>query len=202
MEKQEVIIVLLEEFADWEAAHLAPALRSGIAVGSELSPGRYDVKYLTPDGNPVRSLGGLRAAADYDASRLPERCAGLVLAGGMGWQSPEAERIVPLVEQAIARRIPVGAICNATLFLAAHGFLNDVRHTGNTAEMMEQWGGGRYTGRPLYEERQAVSDRGIVTANGTGYAEFARELLCLLDADTEERIAAFYHFTKNGFYPA
>lgn len=202
MEKQEVIIVLLEEFADWEAAHLAPALRSGIAVGPELSPGRYDVKYLTPDGNPVRSLGGLRAAADYDASRLPERCAGLVLAGGMGWQSPEAERIVPLVEQAIARRIPVGAICNATLFLATHGFLNDVRHTGNTAEMMEQWGGDRYTGRPFYEERQAVSDRGIVTANGTGYAEFARELLRLLDADTEERIAAFYHFTKNGFYPA
>lgn len=202
MEKQEVIIVLLEEFADWEAAHLAPALRSGIAVGPELSPGRYDVKYLTPDGRSVRSLGGMRVEADYDASRLPERCAGLVLAGGMGWQSPEAERIVPLVEQAIARRIPVGAICNATLFLAAHGFLNDVRHTGNTAEMMEQWGGSRYTGRSLYEERQAVSDRSIVTANGTGYAEFARELLRLLDADTEERIAAFYHFTKNGFYPA
>ena len=109
-----------------------------------------------------------------------------MLAGGLGWQSTEAERIAPLVEQALALRLPVGAICNATLFLAAHGFLNKVRHTGNTAEMMEQWGGGRYTGRPLYEERQAVSDRGIVTANGTGYAEFAREMLRLLDADTEE----------------
>lgn len=200
MEKQEVIIVLLEEFADWEAAHLAPALRAGIAVGPELSPGRYDVKYLTPDGRSVRSLGGMRVEADYDASRLPERCAGLVLAGGMGWQSPEAERIVPLVEQAIARRIPVGAICNATLFLAAHGFLNDVRHTGNTAELMHEWGGGRYTGASRYEERQAVCDGGIVTANGSADLEFTRLCLLALGADTPERIEEFYAFNKRGFY--
>lgn len=198
--KKEVIIVLLDRFADWEAAFLAPALRTGIQLGPESTPGRYEVAYLTPDGKPVRSLGGLRVSPDRDAASLPDDCAGLVLAGGMGWQNPEAERIVPLVEEARRRNIPVGGICNATLFLAAHGFLNEVRHTGNTAEMMEQWGGGRYTGRPLYEERQVVSDRGIVTANGSASLEFAREMLLALEADTPERIAALYAFNKNGFY--
>jgi len=198
--KQEVIIVLLDRFADWEAAFLAPVLQTGIQLGPETSPGRYEVKYLSPDGGPVRSLGGLSVTPDYDASALPDNCAGLVLTGGMGWQNPEAESIVPLVEEARRRNIPIGGICNATLFLAAHGFLNDVRHTGNTVEMMEQWGGGRYTGHPRYEERQVVNDRGIVTANGSAALEFAREMLLALEADTSERIAALYAFNKNGFY--
>lgn len=198
--KKEVIIILLDDFADWEAAFITPALRTGIRLGSDSTPGRYEVKYMTPDGASVRSLGGMRVLADYDFSALPETAAGLVLVGGTSWQSPAAERVVPLVEEARKRKIPVGAICNATLFLAAHGFLNEVRHTGNTVELMEQWGGERYTGQSNYEERQAVSDNGIVTANGTGHLEFARELLKLLAADAPERIDLFYTFTKQGFY--
>ena len=34
---------------------------------------------------------------------------------------------------------------------------------------------------------QAVSDKRIVTANGTGYLEFAKELLLLLENDTPEQ---------------
>lgn len=198
----EVVIVLLDAFADWETALLAPALRSGIAIGPELRPGRWEVKYLTPDGAPVRSLGGLRVVPDYDASAWPEACAGLILTGGMGWQSPEAGRIVPLVAEARRRGLPVGAICNATLFLAAHGFLNDVRHTGNTVGMMKAWGGDRYTGEALYEERQAVSDGGIVTANGSAAPEFTRACLLALGADTPEYIERFYRLHKEGFCKA
>ena len=47
-------------------------------------------------------------------------------------------------------------------------------------------------------EKQAVGDKNIVTANGTGYLEFTRELLLALKADTEEKIEAFYDFSKNG----
>ena len=131
MEK-EIVFVLLDDFADWEAAFLAPALRAGTMPGR---PASYGVKYMTPDGRPVRSIGGLRAAADCDASALPEACAGLILVGGMQWQSEAAQRIVPLVGEALARGIVVGAICNAVSFMAAHGFLNGVRHTGNTLGM-------------------------------------------------------------------
>ena len=175
MEK-EIVFVLLDDFADWEAAFLAPALRAGTMPGR---PASYGVKYMTPDGRPVRSIGGLRAAADCDASALPEACAGLILVGGMQWQSEAAQRIVPLV--------------------AAHGFLTGVRHTGNTLGMLQQWGGAKYTGEELYEERQAVRDGNVVTANGTGQLEFTRECLLALSADTPEAIEASYKFNKEGF---
>ncbi len=196
---KEVIIVLLERFADWEAAFLAPALRGGVMPGRE---GCCEVKYMTPDGRPVRSIGGLRVVPDYAAAELPAACAGVILAGGMSWNAPEAEKIVPVVKEALRRGVLVGAICNAASFLAAHGFLNEVRHTGNTREMLQAWGGGRYTGAALYEERQAVRDGSVVTANGSGYLEFTRECLLTLGADTPEAVEASYAFNKHGFYKA
>lgn len=196
MEK-EIVFVLLDDFADWEAAFLAPALRAGTMPGR---PASYGVKYMTPDGQPVRSIGGMQAAADCDASALPAGCGGLVLVGGMQWQSEAAQRIAPLVGGALSRGLPVGAICNAASFLAANGFLNDVRHTGNTVEMLKKWGGTNYTGDALYEERQAVRDGNIVTANGSGYLEFTREYLLALGADTPEAIEASYKFNKEGYY--
>lgn len=195
MEK-EIVFVLLDEFADWEAAFLAPALCAGVMPGR---PASYAVKYMSPGGQPVRSIGGLRVTPDYDASALPEGCAGLILVGGMQWASAGAERIAPLVGEALKRGIPVGAICNAASFMAAHGFLNGVRHTGNTVEMLKKWGGANYMGEALYEERQAVRDGNIVTANGTGYLEFTRECLLVLKADTPDRIEASYKFNKYGF---
>lgn len=198
MEKESVYFVLLDDFADWEGAFLAPALRNGVLPGRE---GAYAVYYLTPDGKPVRSLGGLRVRPDGAIpSELPEACRGLILVGGMRWQSPEAETVAPLVAQALARGILVGAICNACAFLAAHGFLNDVRHTGNTVEMLREWGGTRYTGEALFEERQAVADGNIVTANGTGQLEFTRACLLALHADSPDAISASYAWNKEGFY--
>ena len=52
MEK-EIVFVLLDEFADWEAAFLAPALCSGVMPGR---PGSYAAKYMSPDGESVRSI--------------------------------------------------------------------------------------------------------------------------------------------------
>ena len=49
-----------------------------------------------------------------------------------------------------------------------------------------------------YMNEQAVSDKRIVTANGTGYLEFAKELLLLLENDTPEQIEMFYCFNKEG----
>lgn len=195
-----ILFVLLDDFADWEAAFLAPALRSGIMPGH---PGSHSVEYATPGARPVRSIGGLTVTPDRSLTDgLPENCAGVILVGGMSWQAPAAEAALPLVHEALSRGILVGAICNAVSYLAAHGFLNDIRHTGNTVGMLKEWGGVNYTGESLYEERQAVRDRNIVTANGTGQLEFTRECLTALDADAPEAIAASYAFNKNGFCKA
>ena len=192
-----VLFVLLDDFADWEAAFLAPALRGGVMPGR---PGSHAVRYATPGAVPVRSIGGLQVTPDCGTEALPDDCAGLILVGGMGWATPEAERIVPLVREALSRGALVGAICNAVSFLAAHGFLNAVEHTGNTPGMLREWGGANYTGAGLYRERQAVRDGRVVTANGSGYLEFTRECLLALGADTPEQVAASYEFNKHGFY--
>ena len=195
--KRTLLFVLLDDFADWEAAYLAPALRGGVLPGHE---GSYDTCYAAPGGRPGRSIGGMTVHPDRDLSTLPDACAGVILVGGMGWQRPEAEEVMTLVREAHARGLLVGAICNACAFLAAHGELNDIRHTGNTVEMLQAWGGNRYTGAARYEERQAVRDGSTVTANGSASLEFAREWLRELAADTEEAIEAWYAFNQQGFY--
>lgn len=193
-----VLFVLLNNFADWEAAFLASALRGGVAPGRQ---GSYKVAYATPEGQPVRSIGGLTVTSDRSIEAgLPEKCAGVILIGGMNWQTPETAAVEPLAQEALAHRLLLGAICNATAFLASTGLLNDVRHTGNTLAMLQEWGREHYTGANRYEERQAVRDGNIVTANGTGYLEFTRECLLQLAADDPEAIEAFYRFNKQGFY--
>lgn len=191
-----ILFVLLDDFADWEGAFLASALRTGVMPGHS---GNFEVNYASPGGRAVRSIGGMSVTPDCDTASLPADCAGLILLGGMSWNKPMADEIAPLVGEALSRGLLVGAICNAAAFLAAHGFLNAVRHTGNTLEMLRAWGGERYTGASLYEERQAVRDGNIVTANGTGYLEFTRECLLQLEADTPEAITASYAFNKHGF---
>ena len=196
--KKEVLFLLLDDFADWEGAFLATGLNTGLTMAGGGTP--YTSRTLTPTKKQVRSIGGLVVTVDYTAATMPEDYAALILVGGMAWQSEEAQRVVPIVEAALARGVLVGAICNAASFLAAHGFLNGVRHTGNGLEMLREWGGANYTGEKLYQERQAVRDGNVVTANGSGYLEFTRECLLALEADTPEQIAASYAFNKHGFY--
>ena len=63
---------------------------------------------------------------------------------------------------------------------------------------MKLWGGVNYTNQDEYINAQAVSDKNIVTANGSGTFEFAKELLLLLENDTPERIEMYYQFNKQG----
>ena len=195
---KEVIFVLLNEFADWEGAFIAACLNQGVMPGS---PVPYKVKTLSITKEPVSSIGGFKVLPDYGLKDMPEDYAGLILIGGMSWFSPEAELIVPLVEKAIKDKKVVGGICNASVFLAMHGFLNNVKHTSNTIDYLKQHVGERYTGDSNYVDQQAVRDGKIITANGTGQLEFCREILYALEADTAEAIEKSYLFYKNGFCP-
>ena len=191
--KQEILFIILNEYADWEGAFIAACLNAGVMPGSEV---KYTPKVVAPTLDAVRSIGGFRTLPDYCFQTMPTDYAALVLIGGMQWNSPEAEQAVPLVKDALQRGKIVGAICNAASFMAKHGFLNNVKHTGNTIQQLKLWGGQEYTNEAGYEEKQAVSDQNIVTANGTGQLEFCRELLLLLKADTPENIHASYDFYK------
>ena len=148
----------------------------------------------------VRSCSGFHTLPDYSFDTMPDYYAALVLIGGFGWlDEQEANKVVPIVNHAKENGIIIGAICNAASFLAKHGFLNNIKHTGNGLEQLQSWGDNNYTNAAGYINEQAVSDHRVVTANGSGYLEFAKELLILLENDTTEQIERFYRFKKEGF---
>ena len=194
--KQKVLFIILNEYTDWEGAFLSTALHVGVIPGGEI---KYEVHIIAPTLDAVRSIGGFRTLPDYSFENMPKDCAALVLIGGNRWDSPEAELFVPLVREALDKGKIIGAICNGASFLCSHGFLNNVKHTGNGLDQLKKWGDIVYTNAENYVEAQAVSDKNIVTANGVGHLEFTREMLLLLEANTPENIASWYDFYKNGF---
>ena len=148
---------------------------------------------------PVKSISGFRTLPDYSFDTMPDDYAALVLIGGFGWATPVAENVKPIVRKAIENGKIIGAICNAASFMAKCGFLNAVKHTGNGLDQLKLWGSDQYTNPDGYVHTQAVSDKNIVTANGSATLEFAKEMLLLLENDTPERIEMYYQFNKQGF---
>lgn len=193
----EILYILLPDYAEHEIVYLSQAVVSDEFALKE-NP-KYVNKVVAPTPEPVKSIGGFRTLVDYSFGTMPDDYAALVLIGGLGWSTPVTEQVAPIVRRAIERGRIVGAICNAASFMAKCGFLNTVRHTGNGLEQLKLWGGSNYTNPDGYVHAQAVSDRHIVTANGSAPLEFAKELLLLLENDTPERIEMYYQFNKQGF---
>lgn len=193
----EILYILLPDFASHEMVYLMEAISSDEQC---LKPNpKYVNKIVAPSLEPVVAIGGFRVLPDYSFGNMPDDYAALVIIGGYGWLTPEAEAVVPIVRKAIAGGKIVGAICNGASFMAKAGLLNDVKHTGNGIDQLKQWGGDAYTNPEGYIHQQAVSDGGIVTANGSGVLEFTRELLMLLENDMPEIIDMYYQFNKQGF---
>ena len=194
--RKKVLFIILNEYTDWEGAFLSTALHVGVIPGGEI---KYEVHTVAPTLDTIRSIGGFRTLSDYSFDNMPKDYAALVLIGGNSWDSSEAELVAPLVQEALDNGKIVGAICNGASFLCSHGFLNNVKHTGNGLDQLKHWGGDKYTNEAGYIGAQAVSDKNIVTANGVGHLEFTREMLLSLKANTPEQIAQWYDFYKNGF---
>lgn len=198
MNKKEIIFVLLDGFADWEGAHTAVCLNTGVKPGSPIP---FTVKTMSVSKEPVMSIGGFKVLPDYDIDTIPDNYAGVVIVGGMSLFTAEAELIVPLVEKTLSENKLVAAICNGSVFLGKHGFLNNVKHTSNGLDYLKQYAGDKYIGEELYMDKRAVRDGNIVTAGGTSELEFCREVLHALNADTAENVDESYQYYKGAFGP-
>lgn len=193
MEKKEILIVVLDEFADWEVAYVAAFLNDS---------DQYITKIVSVNEGAIKSIGGLRVLPDYTVQAIPELFSGLILIGGNSWRKPTSKNIVPLMEKALSMDIPIGAICDATVFMGANGWLNEVRHTSNDLNDLKAYAKDHYVNETNYVLQQSVSDGRIVTANGTASLEFSKEMLELLEAYPKEQIDQVYHFHKVGYYEA
>ena len=189
--KKEILVFIFDGYADWEPAYVCSELNAPDTG--------YQVKTISLDKSPKVSMGGFHVIPDYSVDDHPKNFHLLILSGGYAWMEQKNNGVLPLVRYAVNNHIPVGAICNAANFMAENGFLDSVKHTGNTlAFMMSQ--APHYKGQENFLEQQAVCDSGIITANGSGTLEFAKAILQLLNVKSDEKISEWYRLNKSGFY--
>ncbi len=187
-------VLVFDGLADWEPALALAALGdAGLAVRSV---------GFTHD--LVTSAAGLRVMPDRSWEELePAQVKLLVLPGGDSWQrgeypAPAFERTLRALLEA---KVPVAAICGATVALARAGVLAGRAHTSNGARWLASIVPD-YPGRELYRDELAVRDGGLITAAGTAPVEFAREIIDELEAMPKDKIAPWFTMFKTGRLPA
>lgn len=143
-------------------------------------------------------MGGLKAAVDYNINEYSNfsHLAMLIIPGGLSWEENDYDGIAQFVSRIRKLKIPISAICGATYFLCKHGFLDDIKHTGNSLEQFETV--KRYEGKEHYLHAQIVSDDGIITVNETAAVEFAYEIFKGLKVDSPEEIKQWFDNFQNG----
>lgn len=189
--KKEVLVFIFDGYADWESAYICSELNAPETD--------YVVKTLSLDKEPKISMGGFKIIPDYSVSDYPQNFEMLILIGNNAWMEQKNNDVLPVIEYAVKHNIPVAAICNSANFMAENGYLDNIRHSGNTLEYMKSQA-PHYKGDSNFVEKQAVCDSGIITANGTASLEFAREIMLCLNVKTVEKIDEWYKFNKFGFY--
>lgn len=187
--KNEVLIVLTEQWNDWEASYT-------IAVINSFSD--YEVKTIAVDDIPKKSMGGINASVDYSINDYQNfnNLAMVILPGGLSWEENDYDEIAEFIKMIMKVHIPVAAICGATTFLCKHGLLNNVKHTGDSLELFKNQEG--YTGEVFYIPAQVVVDNKVITANETAAVQFAYEIFKVLKIDSEEELVQWYDNFKNG----
>lgn len=193
--KKTILFVILQQYADWEAAYLS----SGINM---LGDGSYEIKTVSLINESIASIGGFHTVPDYDIKSIHSEYEALILIGGMTWRDEMAKQIKPLVEECFKKGKVLGGICDASAFLGTVGILNNVNHTSNDLNDLKKWAGNSYTGEEKYIMQQAVSDKNVITANGTAALEFAKEVMLTLKVAPENNIIEWYNFHKLGYYNA
>ena len=189
MIKNEVLVLLTHQWCDWEASYV-------IAVANSFSD--YEVKTIAIDDLPKTSMGGIRASIDYSIENYHtyDKLAMVILPGGLSWEGNDYDEIEEFVRILKDKNIPIAAICGATYFLCKHGFLNRVKHTGDSLDLFKS--ANRYKGENLYISAQVVVDGGFITANETAAVEFAYEIFKILKVDSDEEMSQWFDNFKNG----
>lgn len=176
-------------YPDWE-----PAL--AIATLNQYSD--FSIHSFSVDGRPVRSMGGIEVHPTTSLAGIdPTSVDLLMLPGGDNWNKGGNEEIAPLVKELIRRKKNIAAICDATIFLARHGYLDNVWHTSNGPDYLSEKVLS-YKGRQYYEHLPCVVDENIITANGAGMIEFTIEVLRQQKVMDEVTIGKIYDLYKSG----
>jgi putative intracellular protease/amidase len=186
-----IYLFLFDGFSDWEIAYVTPEVNKSDA--SSLTT-------ISLTGEAIRSVGGLRITPDRGIHDVNANAVDmLILPGGDAWEHGQLDGVHDLVSDTISRKKTVAAICAATTFLAKNGWLKGIRHTSNAREYLTAFAPD-YNGSELYEDRPAISDGNIITANGTAPIEFAREIFSAAEIHTPADIEKWFNLFKHGIW--
>lgn len=191
---KEVLFVILNDFAEWEATPLSSAINQTEG---------FRVKTVSITKEAIKSIGGFTVIPDYTLSEcIKKEFCGVILVGGKSWRTDDAKQVSVLVDEALKRSAVIAGICDASVYLGTMGLLNNIYHTSNTLEDLQSYIGEKYTGAKYYKNQQAVKSKNIITANGTANLEFAKEVLLALDVMPPQAVEQWYKFYKLGYYEA
>ena len=188
-----VYLLVVEGFADWEAAHAVAELRRY---------GHYRVETVGLSSTVVRSMGGITILPSKIVSEVdPSDVAVFILPGGDRWEhAPVEPELEQLLRQLDAGNVPIAAICGATIAISRMGLLRGRRHTSNGLDYLRSHVTG-YSDADKYVDAPAVRDGKLITASGLGDVEFARELFEELEVLGAEQRSLWAQIFRNAKLP-
>lgn len=186
-----VYILLFDGFSDWEIAYLTPELQKSDKI---------ELKYFSHDGKTVTSMGGLRIEPDLSIDEIhANQISVLILPGGPAWENGSIRGLDHIIEELYIQNKTIGAICGATIYLGQKGYLDTVEHTSNALFYLQNFA-KKYGGQDYYRDELAITDKNIITANGVGPIEFAREIFKDVELYDQGDIEKWYQLFKNGIW--
>ncbi|CRK56451.1 ThiJ/PfpI domain protein [Alloactinosynnema sp. L-07] len=190
----DILIAVYDGLADWEIGYVTAGLNT---PAFQLTPGRFRVRTVGENLNPITTMGGLTvvpdvalADADIDGAAL------LVLPGADSWLEGANTAFSAAAVSRLDNGKPVAAICGATVGLAAAGALDTRDHTGNAPEQLAI--AASYAGQERFRTERAVSDQGLITAGAASPLEFAVEVFRTLDVYAPDVLDAWYQLNATG----
>lgn len=185
------LFFMMDQYADWEGSYLA----------SQLNQSKQWIVKTGSVDEIVSSLGGFQTQIDYQIDKQLPKIDLLVLIGGNAW-STENEKLRSLIASRLKHNQPVAAICGAVDYLARNGLLTGYRHTGNAQYLWRQ--DKEYVNSQDFIATQVVTDRNLVTANGTAALAFTNQVLKMIaflpsaevDKTTDLYQLGFYKYCK------
>jgi putative intracellular protease/amidase len=180
--------------ADWEPGYVIAELHSGRYFKDRQL--KFEVMTVSLTKDPIITMGGIKIIPGLTIEELTTQDAAvLILPGGNTWLEPIHAPIFTVVRKFLDAKIPIAAICGATIGLAANGLLDHSNHTSNDLNYLKACCPS-YRGESRYIQKPAVTDGDMITASGVAPLEFTCEVLKKLDVFSPATIDAWYNLYK------
>ena len=183
---KKALFILTDDFSDWEGAFLSSILNKS----EEWKVQTVSTKRV------IKSIGGL--TVKIDTILEPNlSCDLVVMIGGNNWKLQEKNMYL-FIKNKIHEQIKIAAICGAVDFLAYNGFLNTFNHTGNSQKLWINY--DEYQPQKTFIKNNVVTDRNLVTANGTSPIDFTLATLKMINFDNDYEIERKMNLYRLGYY--